>query len=84
MLGITDPYAAKLGTFLKYDITKLKNSQRFLEVMLSRDGTQNAMKALYFDGAVSYFKELPNPDSPNYSSYMERVYATIENLRQRE
>lgn len=84
MLGITDPYAAKLGTFLKYDITKLRNNQRFLEVMLSRDGTQNTMKALYFDGAVSYFKELPNPDSPNYSSYMERVYATIENLRQRE
>ena len=84
MLGLTNPYAARLNTWGGYDITKLKDNQRFLEVMLSRDGTQNAMKALYFDGAVSYFRELPRPDSPNYSSYMERVYATIENLRQRE
>ena len=82
MLGLTNPYAARLNTFLKYDITKLKDNQRFLEVMLSRDGTQNAMKALYFDGAVSYFKELPRPDAPEFNAYMERVYATIENLRQ--
>ena len=84
MLGLSNPYAMEVKEYLQYDITKLRDNQRFLEVMLSRDGTQNAMKALYFDGAVSYFKELPNPDSPNYSSYMERVYATIENLRQRE
>lgn len=81
MLGLTNPYAAKINNFLGYDITKLKDSQRFLEVMLSRDGTQNAMKALYFDGAVSYFKELPKPDNPEFNEYMERVYATIENLR---
>lgn len=81
MLGLTNPYAARLNTFLGYDITKLRDSQRFLEVMLARDGTQNAMKALYFDGAVSYFRELPRPDSANYSEYMERVYNTIQNLR---
>jgi len=82
MLGLTNPFAAKLNTFLGYDITKLKDNQRFLEVMLSRDGTQNAMKALYFDGAVSYFRELPKPSAPDFSEYMERVYSTIESLRQ--
>lgn len=82
MLGLTNPYAARLNTFLGYDITRLRDSQRFLEVMLSRDGTQNAMKALYFDGAVSYFRELPRPDAQNYNDYMERVYSTIESLRQ--
>lgn len=82
MLGLTNPFAAKLNTFLGYDITKLKDNQRFLEVMLSRDGTQNAMKALYFDGAVSYFRELPKPSAQGFSEYMERVYSTIESLRQ--
>ena len=82
MLGLTNPFAAKLNTFLGYDITKLKDNQRFLEVMLSRDGTQNAMKALYFDGAVSYFRELPKPSAPDFSEYMERVHSTIESLRQ--
>ena len=82
MLGLTNPYAAHLQTYLGYDITKLKDSQRFLEVMLSRDETANAVKALYFDGAVSYFKELPGPNAPDYAEYMERVYAKIERLRQ--
>lgn len=82
MLGLTNPYAAHLQTYLGYDITKLKDHQRFLEVMLTRDGTANAVKALYFDGAVSYFKELPGPNSANYEEYMEKVYALIDRLKQ--
>lgn len=82
MLGLTNPYAAHLQTYLGYDIAKLKDNVRFLEVMLSRDGSANAVKALYFDGAVSYFKELPGPNAPDYAEYMERVYAKIERLRQ--
>jgi hypothetical protein len=77
MLGLTNPYAAHLEEWLKYDITKLKDNVRFLEVMLSRDGSANAVKALYFDGAVSYFKELPGPKSEGYEEYMEKVYALI-------
>ena len=77
MLGLTNPYAAHLEEWLKYDITKLKDNARFLEVMLSRDGSANAVKALYFDGAVSYFKELPGPKSEGYEEYMEKVYALI-------
>ena len=82
MLGLTDPYAGHLQTYLGYDITKLKNHQRFLEVMLSRDGSANAVKALYFDGAVSYYKELPGPNNPDYQSYMERVYTLINRIKQ--
>ena len=77
MLGLTNPYAAHLEEWLKYNITKLKDNVRFLEVMLSRDGSANAVKALYFDGAVSYFKELPGPKSEGYTEYMEKVYALI-------
>jgi hypothetical protein len=78
MLGLTNPYAAHLEEWLKYDITKLRDNVRFLEVMLSRDGSANAVKALYFDGAVSYFKELPGPKSEGYAEYMEKVYALIQ------
>lgn len=80
MLGLTNPYAAHIERYPGnngYDITKLKDCQRFLEVMLSRDGTANAVKALYFDGAVSYFQELPGPKTPEYPEFMEKVYALI-------
>ena len=82
MLGLTNPYAAHLESWLEYDIRKLKDNQRFLEVMLSRDGSANAVKALYFDGAVSYFKELPGPKAPEYAEYMEKVYAKIAQLKE--
>lgn len=83
MLGLTNPYAAHIQTYpgsTGYDITKLRDHQRFLEVMLSRDGTANAVKALYFDGAVSYFKELPGPKTEGYAEYMEKVYSLIQRL----
>jgi hypothetical protein len=83
MLGLTNPYAAHLEEWLKYDITKLKDNVRFLEVMLSRDGSANAVKALYFDGAVSYFKELPGPKSEGYEEYMEKVYALIQKNKEK-
>ena len=81
MLGLSNPYAMEVPSYMGYDITKLKDNQRFLEVMLSRDGTANAVKALYFDGAVSFFSELPNPRDENFTPFMERVYALIESLR---
>lgn len=83
MLGLTNPYAAHLEEWLKYDITKLKDNVRFLEVMLSRDGSANAVKALYFDGAVSFFKELPGPKSEGYAEYMEKVYALIQKNKEK-
>lgn len=82
MLGLTNPHAAQVNVYKGYDITKLRDNQRFLEVMLSRDGTANATKALYFDGAVSYFRELPGPKNPIYEEFMEKVYATINRLRE--
>ena len=84
MLGLSNPYAMEVPTYMGYDITRLKDSQRFLEVMLSRDGTANAVKALYFDGAVSFFSELPNPRDENYNAFMEKVYAHLDNLRARQ
>lgn len=81
MLGLSNPYAMEVKSYLGYDIMKLKDSQRFLEVMLARDGTANSVKALYFDGAVSFFSELPAPNAPGYEDFMEKVYSLIEKIR---
>ena len=78
MLGLCNPYAMEVKNFLGYDMLKLKDNQRFFEVMLSRYGTANSITALYFDGAVSYFSELPPPTD---TTALERVYAWINRLK---
>lgn len=80
MLGLSNPYAMEVKNFLGYDITKLRDHQRFFEVMLSRYGTSNSITALYFDGAVSYFKELPRPDDLDV---LGRIYAYINSLKRK-
>ena len=49
MLGITNPYSHELDSYLGYDIRKFKDSIRFLEVVLNREGQSNGIIALYFD-----------------------------------
>lgn len=80
MLGLCNPYAMEVKSFMGYDMTKLRDNQRFFEVMLSRYGTANSITALYFDGAVSYFAELPRPDD---TDALDRVYRWINGLRRK-
>ena len=77
MFGIFNPYAFEKADYIGYNILRLKDCQRFLEVVINRDGESNGLKALYFDGAVSYFSELPTPDDPD----IERYYRWIEGNR---
>lgn len=60
-LGISNPYAFELQTYMGYNIKRLKGNARFLEVVLNRDGESNGIIGLYFDGAVNYYNELPLP-----------------------
>ena len=78
MMGLSNPYAMEQKTFIGYDISKLGDNQRFFEIMLDRWGMTNAVEALYFDGAVSYFAEMP---APNDTAALEKVYAWIKGLR---
>lgn len=82
MLGIFNPFAFEKKDYLNYDISKLRDHQRFLEVVLNRHGQSNGIKALYFDGAVSFFSELKHPKDPEYESFIEKVYTLIERLKQ--
>ena len=72
------PYKYELQNHLGYDITKLKDNIRFLEVLINRDGPQNGVIALYFDGAVNYFREMP---PPNNREELEKLYKYIESIR---
>ena len=78
MLGLTSPYMHELPEYMGYDIKKLKNNVRFLEVVINRNGQSNGMIGLYFDGACNFYAELPLPTD---SSGLQRVYNTIASLR---
>lgn len=76
MLGLSNPYAFEIPEYLGYNITRLRNSVRFLEVVLNRDGNSNGILPLYFNGKCCYFSPLP---SPRNEEGMKRVYNMIEN-----
>lgn len=64
MLGLFDPHRHKIKNYNGYNIAAFKNNIRFLEVLYNRNGNANVTTALYFDGAVNIFKELPPPNTP--------------------
>lgn len=61
VLGLFSPMRFELKEYMGYDITKFKDGIRFLEVIVNRDGEMGGIIALYFDGAVSSYRELPLP-----------------------
>lgn len=79
-LGLFSPYKFELRDYKKYDITRLKDNCRFLEVLVNRGGIMGGIIGLYFNGESCYFEELPQPTE--YAKLNE-VYARI-NLTNRE
>lgn len=77
-LALFSPYAYELDKYLDYDITKFKDNIRFLEVLINRDGNSNGIIALYFDGAVNYFNELPRASDKNG---INKVYEYLNQIR---
>lgn len=78
VLGLFSPMRSGLTEYEGYDIKKLKDNVRFLEVIVNRDGGMGGMIALFFDGACCQFKELPKPQ---WKTEMEKVYKYVEELR---
>lgn len=76
-LGITNPYSFEIPQYQGYDIRRLQDKARFMEVVLNRNGRANGICPLYFDGSVCYYKELPQAtDTPA----LQKVYDLISNL----
>lgn len=57
-LGLFSPARHEIPSYKKYDITKLRDNYRFLQIIKNRHGIANVSTHLYFNGAVNYFKEL--------------------------
>lgn len=76
VIGLYSPFKYGLEKYEGYDITKFRNHIRFMEVIEDRDyGANGNICPLYFDGAVSYFAELPRYDD---SLGLNKVYSFLE------
>ena len=60
-----------------YRVDVMQDHFRMLLVLKSRDGEANIRTPLFFDGACSYFKELPRVED---TVAIEKVYQYIQNL----
>lgn len=67
-MTIFSPFRHKQSTYLKYNITKLKDNYRRIAIDFDRNG-QACETSVYFNGAVNYFKELPKVESIVDSTY---------------
>jgi hypothetical protein len=76
MLGLFAPSKYGFSSYKEYDLDRLRDNHRELIIMLNRDGVSQRNIDLYFEGACSYFKELPRPEDME-----ERHYVAIEQLR---
>lgn len=74
-IGLFSPFKYELTDYKGYDIRKLRDNVRFIEVLVNRGGIMGGLIALYFDGAVSQFKELPLPNNIE----INKVYEFIKN-----
>lgn len=81
-LGIFNPAKHDIPEYFGYNITKLKHNIRFLEVVINRNGVSGGIIALYFNGAVNYFEELPLPnDKEALEKYYRMAKESEEKLR---
>jgi hypothetical protein len=78
LMGLFSPFKFGLREYLGYDITKFKDSIRFLEILVNRDAEMGGIIALFFDGATCTFKELPKPDD---TENIQKVYQLLDNMR---
>lgn len=83
MLGLFNPYKYGFTSYKSngdtgYDLSRLMDNHRELLILLNRDGISSASIDLIFNGACSYFQELPRPEDMS-----ETDYVNIENLRKK-
>lgn len=86
MLGLFSPFRHEIANYLGYDILRFRNHIRFLEVVVNREGEQNSICPLYFDGMTNTFQELPKPNDPELEKYYnqaKQLNILITKLRKR-
>lgn len=72
VLGLFAPDRYEITNHRGYDITQLKDHYRSLKILKNRYGPSHKRLALYYNGAVNIFDELPDSIA-NYQSYLESM-----------
>lgn len=78
VLGLYSPFRFGQENCEGYDIKKLRDNFRLLEVIVNRDGEMGGLCPLFFDGAVCSFTELPHP---KLTAELTKVYKYAESIR---
>ena len=81
VIGLYSPFKYGIREYEGYDITKLRDNVRFMEVIEDRDyGANGQICPLYFDGAVSSFAELPRVQD---KEEMDKMYKFVMDRQKR-
>jgi hypothetical protein len=72
-LSIFSPWYFEKTSWEGYDIKTWRDSIRFMEVMINRNGPANSIIPLYFNGACGYFRQLPLPADPRLAEYQTKL-----------
>jgi hypothetical protein len=82
VIGLYSPYKYGIKDFEKYDITKLQDYVRFMEIIEDRGyGANGRICPLFFNGAASVFQELPKAEN---TAELNRVYSYINSLENKK
>jgi hypothetical protein len=81
MIGIFSPYKYKEEVYEGWDLTRIRDYHRELSIILNRNGRSNITQQLFFNGASSFFRELPLNPSPETR---QAVYKSIDGYRNEE
>lgn len=80
LFSIFNPHKFKIPDYKGYDIKRIGNNFRELEVLKNNDGIgDNVSVPLFFDGAAEYFRELPN--SEKQKEELLRFYQWLDEER---
>ena len=81
-IGLYNPVKYNKSEYEGYNLQKLKNYARFMVMMEDRDyGAGTNICPLFFNGATSFWSELPRPDD---TRSMNAIYAYIETLEKQK
>lgn len=75
VIGLFSPFKYEIPMYHGYDIRKFKDSIRFMQILINRDGQMGGVCPLYFNGKTCTYKELPLPGTPE----LQQCYTWIEN-----
>ncbi len=81
VIGLYSPFKYGIREYEGYNIEKLRDNVRFMEVIEDRDyGANGQICPLYFDGAVSTFAELPRVQD---KEEMDKMYKFVMDRQKR-